>query len=55
MRVAINDPPAAKVTRLFPKADGLATMSPENVRAGGKMIEVTRVRITDAGRRAIEQ
>jgi hypothetical protein len=33
--------------------DGLATMEPEHVRAGERSIEVTRVRITDAGRRAI--
>jgi hypothetical protein len=33
---------------------GLATMAREQVKAGGKMIEVGRVRITAAGRRAIE-
>jgi hypothetical protein len=31
----------------------LATATPERVFAGGKPIEVTRVRITDAGRRAL--
>jgi hypothetical protein len=34
--------------------DGLATAKLENVRAGGRSIEVTRLRITNAGRRAIE-
>ena len=34
--------------------DGLARASPTTVMAGGRAIEVTRVRITDAGRRAIE-
>ncbi len=33
---------------------GLATIMYERVRAGGKMIEVTKVRITEAGRRVIE-
>jgi len=33
---------------------GLVTIMYERVRAGGKMIEATKVRITDAGRRAIE-
>jgi hypothetical protein len=33
--------------------DGFATASAERVRAGGREIEVTRVRITVAGRRAI--
>ena len=32
---------------------GLATATPERVYAGGKPVEVTRVRITDAGRRAL--
>jgi hypothetical protein len=32
---------------------GLATMALENVRAGGQVIEVERVRITDAGRQAL--
>jgi hypothetical protein len=31
----------------------LATATPERVYAGGKSVEVTRVRITDAGRRAL--
>ena len=30
-----------------------ATATPERVFAGGKPVEVTRVRITDAGRRAL--
>jgi hypothetical protein len=34
--------------------DGLAPAATETVRAGGRAIEVTRVKITDAGRRAIE-
>jgi len=33
---------------------GLATAERESVNARGKTIEVIRVRITDAGRRAIE-
>jgi hypothetical protein len=33
--------------------DGLATAAPEPVMAGGRTIEVTRVKITDAGRRAL--
>jgi hypothetical protein len=32
---------------------GLATATPQRMRAGGRMIEVARVRITDAGRRAV--
>jgi|HubBroStandDraft_6_1064221.scaffolds.fasta_scaffold6207444_1 hypothetical protein len=32
---------------------GLATAMAERVYAGGKPVEVTRVRITDAGRRAL--
>jgi hypothetical protein len=32
---------------------GLATASAERVRAGGRMIKVVRLRITDAGRKAI--
>jgi hypothetical protein len=32
---------------------GLATATPERVFAGAKPVEVTRVRITDAGRRAL--
>jgi hypothetical protein len=31
----------------------LATATPERVFAGGKPVEITRVRITDAGRRAL--
>jgi len=34
---------------------GLATMTCEQVKAGGKMIEVTKVRTTEAGRQAIEE
>jgi hypothetical protein len=33
---------------------GLATARRETMRAGGKTTEVVRIRITDAGRRAIE-
>jgi hypothetical protein len=33
--------------------DGLATAHNDHMRAGGREIEVTRVRITDAGRRAL--
>jgi hypothetical protein len=29
---------------------GLATLTPEKVRTGGKLVDVARVRITDAGR-----
>jgi acyl-coenzyme A thioesterase PaaI-like protein len=32
---------------------GYASVAPETVRAGGRKIEVARVKITDAGRRAI--
>jgi hypothetical protein len=32
---------------------GFATAKPETVRAGGKSIEVVRMTITDAGRRAL--
>ena len=32
---------------------GLATAQPEAVNAGGRLVEVVRLRITDAGRRAI--
>jgi len=32
---------------------GLATLTSEKVRAGGKIIEVGKVRITDAGREAL--
>jgi hypothetical protein len=35
--------------------DGLATSRPEMVRAGRQPVEVTRVRITDAGRRALAE
>ena len=34
--------------------DGLATVASETVKAGGRAIEVGRVGITPAGRRAIE-
>ena len=34
-------------------AAGLATASPECVVAGGKTIEIARVKITDEGRRAL--
>ena len=33
---------------------GLATAATETVRAGGRAIEITRVKITDAGRRALK-
>jgi hypothetical protein len=33
--------------------DGLATAHAERVRAGKRAIKVTRMRITDAGRRAL--
>jgi hypothetical protein len=32
---------------------GLATSTPQRVRAGDQMIEVAKVQITDAGRRAV--
>ena len=32
---------------------GLASATPERVRAGSKTIEIARVRITEAGRRAL--
>jgi hypothetical protein len=32
---------------------GLATMAQEKVKAGGKLVAVARVRITDAGRNAL--
>jgi hypothetical protein len=35
--------------------DGLATAATETVRAGGRAIKVTRVKITDAGRRALKR
>ena len=34
---------------------GLATATPERVLADGKPVEVTRVRITEAGRQALAQ
>jgi hypothetical protein len=34
---------------------GLATITAEKVRVGGKLIAVARVRITQAGREAIEE
>jgi len=33
--------------------DGLATVTAERVRAGRETLEIARVRITDAGRRAL--
>jgi hypothetical protein len=33
---------------------GLAIATPQRVRAGDQMIELTRLRITDAGRRAVD-
>ncbi len=42
---------AAMIARLVNR--GLATMTREKVRAGGKIIEVGKVRITDAGREAL--
>ncbi len=33
--------------------EGLATLTREQVKAGGKMIEVGKVRITEAGRDAL--
>ncbi len=33
---------------------GLAAAEPEVVKAGGRAIEIVRVRITEAGRRALE-
>ena len=35
--------------------EGLATAQPEAVNAGGRQIEVVRVRITNAGRKALEE
>jgi hypothetical protein len=35
--------------------DGLAKAQSETVRAGGRSIEATRLRITDAGRRALAE
>jgi hypothetical protein len=52
--VILNDvhgiklPVLAHLTR-----EGLASAAPEGVRAGGRLIEMTRVRITDDGRRAL--
>ena len=34
--------------------DGLATVVASTVKAGSRTVQVTRVRITDAGRRALE-
>jgi hypothetical protein len=34
--------------------DGLATAETETVRASGRAIEITRVKITDAGPRALK-
>jgi hypothetical protein len=33
--------------------DGLATLTREQMSAGGKLVEVGKVRITDAGREAL--
>ena len=38
-----------------PFRTGLATAERETMKAGGKTIEVIRIRITDVGRRAIEE
>jgi hypothetical protein len=35
--------------------DGLAAVSAERMVAGGKSIEITRAKITDAGRRALTE
>ena len=35
-------------------SDGLATAERETMKAGAKPVEIVRIRITDAGRRAIE-
>ena len=35
--------------------DGLASVQRQSMKAGGGDVEVTRVKITDAGRRAIEE
>jgi hypothetical protein len=35
-------------------SQGLAALTYEKVQTGGKLIDVGKVRITDAGRRAIE-
>jgi hypothetical protein len=36
-------------------SQGLATLTYERVRAGGKLIDVGRIRITDAGQRALKE
>jgi hypothetical protein len=36
-------------------SQGLATLTYEKVRAGGKLIEVGRIRIADAGQRALKE
>jgi hypothetical protein len=33
--------------------DGLASVAPVSMQAGGRAVEVTRLRITEAGRRAL--
>ena len=47
-RLSITIPQMVKLVR-----DGLATATPEPVRAGKQTMEVARVRITDAGRQAL--
>ena len=42
---------AAMIARLVNR--GLATLTHEKVRAGGKLVDVAKVRITDAGRDAL--
>jgi hypothetical protein len=37
------------------RSAGLATATPEHALAGGKPVDVTLVRITDAGRRALAE
>jgi hypothetical protein len=44
---------AAMIARLVRR--GLATLTQEKVRAGGKLIDVAKVRITDAGRDALAE
>ena len=49
----IADEIAAKMVAEFLRV-GWATVAAETVRAGGKVIDVRRYRITEAGRRAID-
>ena len=51
--LAMQGFPAVLIAELVNR--GLATITPTTVRAGGKRIEVSKVRITDAGRRALAQ